>query len=109
MAAGGWSARKWSPADEAALRRLYSVHGPSWDGWDVVLPGRRGRAIATHAQQLGLKARRRGADAWAPHEDRALLALVDGGADRLERTPDQVVERIAVLWMRRREQERRPS
>ena len=109
MAAGGWSARKWSPADEAALRRLYSAHGPSWAGWDVVLPGRRGSAIRVHANQLGLKAGRGAADTWTPHEDRALLALVEGAADRLGRTPDQVVERIAVLWMRRREKERRPS
>lgn len=109
MAAGGWSAREWSPADEAALRRLCSVHGPSWAGWDVALPGRRGSAIAAHAHRLGLKSRRRGAEAWTPDEDRALLALVDGAADRLGRTPAQVVERVAVLWMRRREKERRPS
>lgn len=106
---GGWSAREWTPADEAALRRLYSVHGPSWSGWDVVLPGRRSSAIKAHAHELGLRSERRGADAWAPSEDRALLALVDGAADRLGRTPAQVVERVAVLWMRRREKERRPS
>lgn len=103
---GGRGAREWSPADEAALRRLYSVHGPSWDGWDVALPGRSPGAIKTHANRMGLKARSRGADAWTPHEERALLALVEGAADRLGRTPDQVVERVAVLWMRRRREGR---
>ena len=103
---GGWSSRKWSPADEAALRRLYSVHGPSWAGWDAVLPGRRGSTIRAHANKLGLKVGRKVEGAWEPHEDRALLALVDGAADRLGRTPDQVVERIAVLWMRRRREGR---
>ena len=109
MAAGGWSSRRWTPADEATLRRLYSGHGPSWAGWDEALPGRRGSAIRAHANQLGLKVGRKGEGAWTPHEDRALLALADGAADRLGRTPDQVVERIATLWMRRRKQEGRPA
>lgn len=103
---GGRGAREWSPADEAALRRLYSVHGPSWDGWDVALPGRSLGAIKTHANRMGLKAGRRDAEAWTPNEERAMLALVEGAADRLGRTPDQVVERVAVLWMRRRREGR---
>lgn len=103
---GGRGAREWSPADEAALRRLYSVHGPSWSGWGEVLPGRSRGAITIHANALGLKVGRKGKEAWEPHEDRALLALVEGAADRLGRTPDQVVERVAVLWMRRRREGR---
>lgn len=44
----------WSREDDDALRLHYPLYGPSWDGWEEVLPGRTTSAISSRAKLLGI-------------------------------------------------------
>lgn len=47
--------RKWTDDEVEILTEHYRDHGPSWDGWDSILPDRTYRAIKWKAHDLGLK------------------------------------------------------
>lgn len=44
----------WSQNEVAALKIYYPLHGPSWAGWEEVLPNRTLRAISRKANDLGV-------------------------------------------------------
>lgn len=44
----------WTESEDSAVRAYYADHGPRWDGWAEVLPGRSARAISARAQRLGV-------------------------------------------------------
>ena len=48
----------WTRAELDALRRLYPSHGPRWEGWARLLPGRTPDAMAAMAHKLGCPRRR---------------------------------------------------
>lgn len=61
----------WGYDELAILRASYPEHGPRWVGWEAALPGRTTGAIASMANELGLRMRERGAgepDAPDPKE-----------------------------------------
>lgn len=48
--------KPWGEFEELSLKEFYPRHGPYWDGWGEVLPGRTSSAISSRAQKLGLHA-----------------------------------------------------
>ncbi|WP_251159362.1 hypothetical protein [Caniella muris] len=50
--AGGGRPRPWTEGEIGRLKERYPAHGPSWDGWARVLPGRAPAAIAAMARRL---------------------------------------------------------
>lgn len=52
----------WTPSEDNALRTFYPKHGPSWDGWDEVLPDRSNESIRCRATRLRLTKPQRTAD-----------------------------------------------
>lgn len=46
-------AGRWTAAEDAILAREYPKHGPSWEGWGYVLPGRTKYSIRKRARKLG--------------------------------------------------------
>lgn len=47
----------WSDAERQVIRDNYPAHGPEWDGWDVILPGRTHHAIQMCASRMGVSVR----------------------------------------------------
>lgn len=71
----------WGYDELAILRSNYAEHGPSWVGWESALPGRTYGAIASMANELGLRMRGRSAahlDAPDPKE-RTVVEMMDRG------------------------------
>lgn len=62
--------RPWSKEETEALRLYYPEHGPSWDGWEELLPGRTQGSIRTRAGLLGLTASR--SSTWTKEEEELL-------------------------------------
>lgn len=81
------TAPRWTPEEDAALAEHYREHGPSWDGWATLLPGRSVTALGRRACQLGLTDRRRKPQTWTEDEERVLLSGVAGLSRRLGRSP----------------------
>lgn len=52
--------RPWTQAEDAIIRAHISEHGPGWDGWASLLPGRSKNAIAARKNKLGLDGPRAG-------------------------------------------------
>lgn len=48
------NARRWTPAEDAALADWYPSVGQVWPGWADLLPGRTPNAIACRAWKLGV-------------------------------------------------------
>ena len=48
----------WTESEIAVLREYYGENGPSWFGWNVVLPTRTMNAIADKAYSLGIRCNR---------------------------------------------------
>lgn len=48
---------KYTDADVALLRRYYPEHGPNWDGWHELLPGRSAQGIGHAARKRGIHRR----------------------------------------------------
>lgn len=68
--------RPWTKTEDELLRQNLPKHGPSWEGWSRVLPGRTKAAIMARKKKLKIagpraggsygKARKAGDDAQAP-------------------------------------------
>lgn len=81
--------REWTDGEIAALARHYREHGPSWEGWGDVLPGRSTGSIAVKASAMGLTERR--TRRWTEGEERELLALIVRASRDLGRSPMAVI------------------
>lgn len=46
---------RWTADEAKTLARHYPEHGPNWDGWAELLPGRNSNAIRSMAARHGLK------------------------------------------------------
>lgn len=55
MTAEGLKAPRWTDDEAKTLARHYPEHGPDWDGWADLLPGRNSNAIRSMAARHGLK------------------------------------------------------
>ena len=44
----------WTPEEDEAVRMHYPLHGPNWDGWAALLPGRTPKAVTQRASVLGV-------------------------------------------------------
>lgn len=66
----------WTDEELAALREHYHNHGPSWDGWSELLPGRNKDAIAVMAHRIGVVTRRQRRHPWTEDEERVIIACV---------------------------------
>lgn len=53
----------WTEEETEALRRHYPEHGPAWEGWAELLPGRSRSAIVQRASVLAVR--------FADHKDTA--------------------------------------
>ena len=51
---GHGSGRRWTPEEDEALRLHYPLHGPDWEAWKVILPGRTDKAISQRASVLSV-------------------------------------------------------
>lgn len=74
--------RAWTKAEDDVLRRHMPTHGPSWDGWARLLPGRTGTAIMARKKKLGVagprsKARDGGRPEPASWTDEERVKLVE--------------------------------
>lgn len=81
--------REWTDGELASLVKHYREHGPSWEGWADVLPGRSTSSIAVKASAMGLTKRK--ARRWTEGEERALLAMIVGASRELGRSPMSVI------------------
>lgn len=70
--------KPWSTEEEALLREFYPEHGPSWQGWEGILPGRGKRAISRKASTMGVLKTTRN-NQWTSEE---LRILADNYAGR---------------------------
>lgn len=91
--------RPWTAREVRALKDGWDGHGPYWDGWAELLPGRTCAAIGQMGRQLGLPRRRRG-EPWDEEGDRVVLRHVADAARELGRTPSAVVTRAVALRSR---------
>lgn len=53
-------AKPWTPTEDAIIRENAAM-GPSWDGYELLLPNRTPNAIMSRRQQLGVQFERGGA------------------------------------------------
>lgn len=67
--------RRWSPEEEEILKKNYYEHGPLWEGWEDLLPGRNYTSIANKASLLGISHLRKRASSclkWTAVDDAVL-------------------------------------
>ena len=62
---------KYTPRELEIIRRYYPLHGPDWDGWSNLLPGRGKRGIASKAAEIGALY---SGGRWTANEDAAVVA-----------------------------------
>lgn len=88
----------WSPAEDAVLMGN-CAHGPSWDGWSELLPGRTRGAISVRASKLGVGMGRggHGARKWSGEEDRKIKEVLSKLALATGRTERAVAMRMAAI------------
>ena len=55
MTAEGLRAPRWTDDEFKTLARHYQEHGPDWDGWADLLPGRNSNSIRSMAARHGLE------------------------------------------------------
>lgn len=88
---------EWTTRQDELLERYYPEHGPSWDGWERLLPGRTCRAIAKQASKIGVRCLYRGPKSWTKAEDRVAVAMLAEVCRSVNRTPLAVIKRL--LWL----------
>lgn len=92
---GGHRRGSWTEGEDAALAREYAGHGPSWEGWRELLPGRSPAAIRNRAQGMGLT--RQPTGRWSADQDAYLLTQLQAIARRTGHSERQVVARAVRL------------
>lgn len=92
----------WTTRDEQLIERHYPEHGPSWDGWEKLLPNRTPNAISNRAYRLGVRCLYRGPKSWTKAEDRMAVAMLADVCRSLNRTPIAVIRRLMWLVERNR-------
>ena len=118
----------WEAWEDDVVRELYPIHGPSWDRWGEVLPGRTGSSVANRARRLGVRmsptvltearsrASAKGNATKAAKEaalEREVMALLDRGLPpsaidvRLGLGPGTARRVISKRWRRKRNEEER--
>ena len=100
-AAGGGRRRgcPWTAPEVRALKDGWEGHGPYWDGWAELLPGRTGASVAAMARMLGLPRDRRG-ERYTEAEDAAILRHVLAAPEEVGRSPSSVAARVSTLGAR---------
>lgn len=84
----------WVPAEDDALTGHYPTHGPVWEGWRELLPGRSARAISARASALGIRRRPRPKDALSDGQRAYILKGVIAIADGLAVSPVMIAAEI---------------
>lgn len=69
--------RPWTDAEDEILRENIDPHGPWWDGWARLLPGRTPNAISARRKKLGIAGPRSNASGPAPWTDEQRIGLVE--------------------------------
>ena len=75
MTAEGLRAPRWTDDEVKTLARHYREHGPDWDGWADLLPGRNSNAIRSMAARHGLESNAIRDLRYTDDETRALRML----------------------------------
>lgn len=98
--------RPWTEEEIAALREHYPSHGPRWEGWSELLPGRSYSSIASRASVLGAVTRHLSPGRWSAREDERLVELARSGATAREcsdalpgRSLSSVYKRLELLGL----------
>lgn len=66
---------EWGYDELAILHDKYAEHGPTWVGWESLLPGRTAGAIACMASKVGLKCRGNGPLERQPDPDEPIVLM----------------------------------
>lgn len=88
---------RWTPGEDAAIRRLYPGRGAGSPEVRAALPGRTARAVAQRACELGVASGVRGPNPWTPEEDRAAVAHLAAVCRETGRTPVAVCHHLEWL------------
>ena len=70
---------EWSEDETAIIKAHYDEHGASWDGWEMLLPGRSRSSITKKAHRLKMEravnAKKRGPKARKAADSREAVVL----------------------------------
>jgi len=83
---------RWSQDEDYVLGAHYTEYGPSWEGWESLLPGRTKSAIKTRARTLGLTVPKRANTELSIEEIDILLA----GIPEPSPSEDDVMKLLAL-------------
>lgn len=92
--------KQWTTRELELLETHYPEHGPSWERWAELLPGRTTKAIALKAHVMGIRCRYRGPRSWTKAEDRMAVAMLAEVCRSTRRSPLAVLSHLA--WLVRR-------
>lgn len=65
----------WTEREDAILKKFLPYHGPGWEGWKELLPGRSRYAISARKASLGIagpRSRAKSHEVWTEVQKRAL-------------------------------------
>ena len=103
MTVEGLKAPRWTDDEFETLARHYKEHGPDWDGWADLLPGRNSNAIRSMAARHGLESDEVRDLKYTKEETRALRkhyplhgAAWDGWADVLPGRTQGSISSMAI-------------
>ena len=86
----------WSDDEIAILRAHYEQRGPSWDGWESLLPDRSKHSIRSCAMRIGVNSPQMDCDGVPLREKRARERKQRRERERL-RPPDPREQEVSAL------------
>jgi hypothetical protein len=89
--------KAWTPEEDRVLREHLPKHGPGWDGWARLLPGRSRHAIAARKVVLGIagpRSRPKPRERWT---DAQRLLLAKKALEMTRETRHSLNECVAQL------------
>ena len=97
--------KRWTPEEDELLRKNLPSHGPSWEGWKDILPGRTSGAIQTRKSTLGIKGVRSNSapgkepssESWTDEQRLKLLAHVSDMIDQTGHTVKDCMTELSRL------------